>query len=909
MMQLAANPGGQPVMQLALLRIAGLPFDAFHFQAPESASVLERLLDHECELGQGSLALEQALFAAAGESRGRDAVEQSPADRATRYAILRLRRDLHNGRRPAAQDLDAVRTVLGQEVLGPLERHIADLDLRTELLNAYHVTFRSERSRSWMALVASSAHPLVEEGLYLASPRILPIVVRLRTKDPRAPWSHEERHAASKLAAYLARFCTKTSPNGIFCSVTLADIGGSDVEIRGDPGQVTIDVLLNIAEVRKVTAHLAVDPEVEAAIVPRPNPTLRRIEGGWSFWKSATPRASTDEEIFSKAKDHPVLDEFLTEAGRGAHDVRALLASVATRCGVDERELRSFYRALVDRGLLVGEIEIPYSESRPLRFLAAACRDAGCRPGWLDLAEEIEAQVDALPGLPRGERIASMDRIAAQFEGLGHTRPLIRDELFRVDSAASSSVRLPERILRDLRDPISSFALMLGAMYPEELTSQDLAARFLKEHPPDEDVPLLDLYRSFAGLPDSGRILEFPRSSEAPQEKESTDRLGPAARRRRARRTARRVGDWFRERARRAVSGEIVEVSGETIRELVGEAAEPRWSCGVLFQIAARSTSAVAEGDYLLVLSSLFNGTGLALARFARLLGERERDSSSGPGRKASTNWITMELRRGWSALERPGAILAELTYNHAVRTANAGLRPALFAHEIELPGDRSSRGAEALPLCDLVVRYDSTEKRLVIRSVSRRSEVIPILSSGVNPVGFVSDLVAIGRQGWQSMGYLPGFEADDIEHWPRFTCGRVVLFRERWVLRRESLPTLPPAKGRDRDAEWFLETARWRRRHRLPRRVFVHTRYDPKPFYVDLESPILADLLRRAVASLAGKDEPILFVTEMLPGPDELWLRDPSGSAYATELLVQLEGSSARAAFIDSARRDGSDT
>src|SRR5262245_60911828 len=302
--------------------------------------------------------------------------------------------------------------------------------------------------------------------------------------------------------------------------------------------------------------------------------------------------------------------------------------------------------------------------------------------------------------------------------------------------------------------------------------------------------------------------------------------------------------------------------------------------------------------DYLLVLSSLFNMTGLALARFARLLGGPESDSSSGPGPKASMNRITMELRRGWSALERPGAILAELTYNHAVRTANAGLRPALFGHEIELPGDRSSRGAEALPLCDLVVRYDSTVKRLVIRSVSRGFEVIPILSSGVNPVGFVSDLVAIGRQGWQSMGYLPGFEADDIERWPRFTCGRVVLFRERWVMRRESLPTLPPAKGPDQDAEWFLETARWRRRHGLPRRVFVHTRYDPKPFYVDLESPITVDLLRRAVASLAGKDEPILFVTEMLPGPDELWLRDPSGAAYATELLVQLEGSSARGVF-----------
>src|SRR5262249_59934159 len=100
-------------MKLALLRIAGLPFDAFHFRAPGSASILERLLDHEAELGQRSLELQQAFFAAAGESMGGDDVEHGPADRASRYAILRLRRDLHNGRRPTAQDLDAVRTVLG----------------------------------------------------------------------------------------------------------------------------------------------------------------------------------------------------------------------------------------------------------------------------------------------------------------------------------------------------------------------------------------------------------------------------------------------------------------------------------------------------------------------------------------------------------------------------------------------------------------------------------------------------------------------------------------------------------------------------------------------------------------------------------------------------------------------------
>src|SRR5206468_1965557 len=70
-------------------------------------------------------------------------------------------------------------------------------------------------------------------------------------------------------------------------------------------------------------------------------------------------------------------------------------------------------------------------------------------------------------------------------------------------------------------------------------------------------------------------------------------------------------------------------------------------------------------------------------------------------------------------------------------------------------------------------------------------------------------------------------------------------------------------------DAEFFLEVARWRARHALPRHVFVHTNLNPKPFYVDLGSPLLVDLLRRAVSAIAGQSDGNLYVTEMLPGPD----------------------------------------
>jgi hypothetical protein len=170
----------------------------------------------------------------------------------------------------------------------------------------------------------------------------------------------------------------------------------------------------------------------------------------------------------------------------------------------------------------------------------------------------------------------------------------------------------------------------------------------------------------------------------------------------------------------------------------------------------------------------------LSLSRFAFLLGGERRDDE---------NPVVRELRRAWSILDRPGAIVAELTYNHGGRTANAGLRPAIFAHEIELPGDCASPGTRVHGLRDLLVRFDSSCSRFVLRLAHDGTEVIPVINSGVNPVGFVSFLVAIGEQGLQPIGYFPGFDAPGVTHWPRVASGRLVLFRERWVFRNGEWP------------------------------------------------------------------------------------------------------------------------
>jgi len=81
----------------------------------------------------------------------------------------------------------------------------------------------------------------------------------------------------------------------------------------------------------KVAACLAADPQVAPAIVPRPNPTLRESDGEWTYWKPASPRNPTDEEVHASVKDHPALRAFVEEAARGVHRSDALVRAVAAR--------------------------------------------------------------------------------------------------------------------------------------------------------------------------------------------------------------------------------------------------------------------------------------------------------------------------------------------------------------------------------------------------------------------------------------------------------------------------------------------------------------------------------------------------------------------------------------------------
>jgi len=849
------------VTRLLLLRHATRPFASLLALAGARAEVAGGvLLAEEAGCVKDAARLKDALHAAAGPKRE----DQDERAARTRLAILAVSRAVHNGRAWRDDDLATASDGLSPELVEELKAYRHRLEAYAAAAAAWEEAFVADLDRGRRAIVEALRDPLVSFGIGLAGRSLVAKARSLKAGEPTA-WGHGERHVAAKALAYIARFATKTSPNSVFCATALAAASGEQASIAGRCGIERIDLILSIAEARKVASVIAADPAVAAAVVPRPNPTLRDEEGTLLFWRFASARNTTDEESLSRVKDHPVLRAVLEETSARV-PLPELARRVAARCGLDESELAPFLRRMIESGVLLGEIEVPYNERRPLRLVATRARGAGCDAPWIAPALAVEDAVDGLSGVPEREREGEMSRIEAALEALPHVRPFKVDELYRLDAAGGISVTLPESVLSDLRAGLRPYARLFAALYPARRYLQGWVDRFCDKFPADQDVELMDVYRALTEQGETFRPAAFPEPAKG--ETVEAERSAAAM-------TA--VRDYLAAAARKTAPGGAIVFDDNVLDRLAPGLPVPRWACGILFQIAARDANAVTRGEHLLVLNAIFHGAGLSLSRFAHLLGgDRDED-----------NPIVRELRRAWSVLHRPHAIVAELTYNHMARTANAGLRPAVFENEIELPGDCASPGARVHGLRDLVVRFDTPTDRFVLRSVRDGIEVIPVINSGVNPVGFVSFLVAIGEQGLQPIGYFPGFDAPGVTHWPPVVAGRVVLFRERWVFRRGEWPE-PPVRGDD--LVGFARAAlSWRERWRLPRHVFLHSSKDPKPRYLDLASPVFLDLLRRDLAALSGEADVALHVTAMVPGPDELFVGDAEGR-YATEFLVQMD-------------------
>ncbi|MFD3483683.1 lantibiotic dehydratase [Streptomyces sp. NPDC058665] len=127
------------------------------------------------------------------------------------------------------------------------------------------------------------------------------------------------------------------------------------------------------------------------------------------------------------------------------------------------------------------------------------------------------------------------------------------------------------------------------------------------------------------------------------------------------------------------------------------------------------------------------------------------------------------------------------------------------------------------------------------------------------------------------------------LEHTPRITIGRLVVARETW---RPLAAGVPVGKGTD-EAAAFARLRQWARRLGMPRHMFWRVPWESKPIYLDFANPQLVGLFAMTLRRAKAGDGHRVTLTEMLPRPDQLWLRDAGGSTYTSEIrLVAVDNS-----------------
>jgi hypothetical protein len=268
--------------------------------------------------------------------------------------------------------------------------------------------------------------------------------------------------------------------------------------------------------------------------------------------------------------------------------------------------------------------------------------------------------------------------------------------------------------------------------------------------------------------------------------------------------------------------------------------------------ISATSPEAILRGEYQFVLGELHQGVNtldnIALASQTPLLPD-----------------LLQAI-----AIDLPEPRIVPIFPRHAV--AGKRLHPAFtLAKDWRLIFGVDSGGIltdMALPIGQLVLEEKGTELIVRTRDGSRQFDLLEIFDG------------IISLQACDSFKMLA-----PTLHTPRITIDRLVISRETWRF----LPAELSWAFTTDLLESFLDMRRWAQTHGMPRHLFVRTPNEKKPYYVDLDSPIYAEIFAKNVrlAQTSSTKDELISISEMLPDPEHSWLLDIDGNQYASELRI----------------------
>jgi len=681
------------------------------------------------------------------------------------------------------------------------------------------------------AAVAWQNHPVLDRALAPFS-----------RWEPRAGGrSSMVRQREELVAHYWQRFCVKNDTIGFFGPVGWGTWDDTVEGVAVEPGTGLIaesEVYFSSWAMDVLARGIGADPALQPWMAPRRVPYLRLADGAVIL--PGRPPLPADP-----------IELRMLELCDGTRHVAALArdASAATGRDLTDADVTGVLDAMRRKRWIVWRLETP-SDAHPDRRLREALERVGDPDareralGKLAILErgreriraafgDAAALVAALTALEND--FAALTQIAAQREKGERTAPcrsLVYSDCRRSATARAGTALLDELApltlcLTAARWMTNRYAAVVGARIREAY--DHLRAGH-------DTVDLATLWSATLPAPHAESIADAASVQDELRERWARIiDIPPGARRLRLR------------------SADIAD----RVREVFGEPGQGWWLSRYVspdLLIVADDADAVARGEYELVIGELHCAMNtIAASLFVmqhpdikELLDETTTDF---PGPRV-TSMLPKELPLRWSARSRPALIRDEDYY------------VALVDHTIDPRRPRCVMGADA-------------------RVADRAGRLVVVL-----PDGAEFDLLDVYGHALTNRIMDKFTICPDADHSPRITVDRVILARETWRFAADGGDMEFAAEKNE--ARRFVRTGRWRRELDLPRYVFVVSPTEPRPFYVDFESPVYVNIFAKAVRRLARQAPGArLKISEMLPTPEQTWLTDDHGECYTSELRL----------------------
>lgn len=745
--------------------------------------------------------------------------------------------------RQTRKDVDKARRAVarGKPLEGPPQLHVEaaayasllDLERKREtVLSAYEATYARGQAANSGVLREFAAAPRFREAVLWQNRNFFRAGIDGLLRQPAGANDSRTRDKERTLARYVQRYCVKNDTIGFFGPVGFGRLTDSAVPVTARPGSQLLDkrtVYFEHWTIDTLAMMLGQEPALRPHLVPRRLP---------SIWLDGT----TVHYPVNRQSELPLPYARLLAACDARTTARQIARTLAVARDLeigDEADVFGMLDELVSNGFVTWTLEVPTVTEWPerhLRRLLESCEgEARERAiGLVDTLEARRAAVSDAAGDPEALDAALGDlehtfqeltsSSATRRGGQAYAARTIVFEDCRRDLDVELGLPFRQRITPPLLLLLQSarwYTYRIGELYRRGMNEAfELASQGASR------IDYLTFWQHAKALFPEGAKSEPIAIAERELQQKWAAIVPPLANERR------------------------VDLASSDLATRVQDAfaaPHPGWPSARYHSpdilIAARSLDEINRGDGTIVLGEFH--PSVCTMHFVM---QKEHDDRASMIRARELDLPEVV----------PSGVYAK---EYATRADHMWV--STHDVDIELGTTRSWRDREnVISVGALTVERDGDALLVRDRESGRTFDIVEFHGASLS--------AAIATQ----------FEVFALDrHLPRLSIDGVVIGRERWrppVEALRSAASLESASGR------MLALRRWTRELGIPRWVFVKVPEEPKPVYVDFDSPIYCELFAR----LVGKASQVTL-SEMVPTPEQAWLPDGDGEHYTSEFRV----------------------